>query len=64
MTYRALSVEEVRRKLREDEPLSLTEMAYADARPEIGDAEFARAIKGEESAEVDDGRIQTRVTDF
>ena len=64
VTYRALSVEAVRRKIRAGEPLSLTEIAYADARPELGDAEFARAVEGEASTGVDDGRIQTRVTDF
>lgn len=63
VTYRALSDEEVRRKVREGEPLSLTEVAYADASPGIDAAEFAAAV-GDDDAGVDDGRIQAKVTDF
>lgn len=68
VTFHALNVAAVRRKLHAGEPLSLTELAFADARTEISADEFAeyrRAADGESAdAGVDDGRIQSRVTDF
>ncbi|GAA0205483.1 hypothetical protein [Halobaculum roseum] len=66
VTFRALSVAEVRRKMRAGETLSLTELAFADAREEIAPDEFAEYVRGDDTDDrsVDDGRIQSRVTDF
>ncbi|MXR40221.1 hypothetical protein GRX01_02455 [Halobaculum sp. WSA2] len=68
VTFHALSVAEVRRKMRAGEPLSLTELAFADTRTEVSADEFAEYLRGTEGtvddAGVDDGRIQSRVTDF
>ncbi|WP_435065299.1 hypothetical protein [Halobaculum sp. EA56] len=70
VTFRALSVAEVRRKMHEGEPLSLTELAFADTRTEISGDEFAEYVRdGHDDGVVDDagvgdGRIQSRVTDF
>ncbi|MFC7070085.1 hypothetical protein [Halobaculum lipolyticum] len=63
VTFHALSVAEVRRKMRAREPLSLTELAFADTRTEIAPDEFAEYLRDDDRA-VDDGRIQSRVTDF
>ena len=65
VTYHALSVETLRRKAAEGTPLSLTEIAYADARAEVSADEFARYVRdGTVDAGIDDGRIQSKVTDF
>ncbi|MFC7097124.1 hypothetical protein [Halobaculum marinum] len=64
VTFHALSVAEVRRKMRAGDPLSLTELAFADARTEIAPDEFAEYLRGDDADGVDDGRIQSRVTDF
>jgi hypothetical protein len=63
VTFHALTAETIRRKAEDGEDLSLTEIAYADASDEIDLAEFAAYVAADEQ-EVDDGRIQARVTDF
>jgi len=63
VTFHRLSVPSVRRKMREGEALSLTELAFADARSEISAEEFAD-YRRDDSATVDDGRIQSKVTEF
>lgn len=62
VTFHALSAEAIRRKAADGESLSLTEIAYADASEEIDLAEFAEYVSSD--PDVDDGRIQARVTDF
>ncbi len=62
VTFHALSAEAIRRKAEDGEDLSLTEIAYADASGEIDLAEFAEYLSS--GPDVDDGRIQARVTDF
>lgn len=56
VTYHALSVAEVRRKMREGEPLSLTELAFADARAEVPSDEVTEYLRGDESRAAGDGR--------
>jgi hypothetical protein len=57
------SVDALRRKLETRAELSLTEIAYLQAAESVGDEELARYL-GEDASAVDDGRIQSRVTDF
>jgi hypothetical protein len=69
VTAASRGVAEVRRKADAGEPLSLTEVAFADAREEISDEEFASLVGRGPSAEdaptaVEDDRIQSKVTDF
>ena len=49
--------------MREGEALSLTELAFADARSEVS-AEELTDYRRDDSAAVDDGRIQSKVTEF
>lgn len=57
------SVDALRRKLETRAELSLTEIAYLQAAEGVGDDELARHL-GEDAPAVEDGRIQSRVTDF
>lgn len=63
LTFHALSAEELLRKLRAGETLSLTEVAYLQGSDEVSPAELARYFSEDEEA-VDDGRIQAKVTQF
>jgi len=57
------SVATLRRKLETRAELSLAEIAYLQAAEGVGDEELARHL-GEDHRRVEDGRIQSRVTDF
>lgn len=63
VTFHALSAEELMRKLRTGETLSLTELAYLQQSEEVSPGELARYLTDEEDT-VDDGRIQAKVTQF
>lgn len=63
LTFHALSSEELLRKLRTGETLSLTELAYLQGSDEVSPAELARYFSEDEEG-VDDGRIQAKVTQF
>jgi hypothetical protein len=63
VTFQSLTVEGLRRKLDRGESLSLTEIAYLHRSDEIGNDELARYFR-EEPTDVDDGRIQAKVTEF
>lgn len=63
LTFHALSAEELLRKLRAGESLSLTEIAYLQQSDEVSPAELARYFSEDEET-VDDGRIQAKVTQF
>ncbi|WP_267161423.1 hypothetical protein [Halovenus salina] len=63
VTFHALSTEELLRRLRAGETLSLTEIAYLQQSDEISQAELARYFSGDEET-IDDGRIQSKVTQF
>jgi hypothetical protein len=62
VTYHALSADELLRRLRTGEDLSLTELAYLQGSAAVSTEELARYFDEDET--VDDGRIQTKVTDF
>jgi hypothetical protein len=62
-TFHALSADELLRKLRAGETLSLTEIAYLQQSDEVSAGELARYFSEEEET-VDDGRIQAKVTQF
>lgn len=56
MTFSEVTDEKLPRKLPGSESLTLTELAFAQRSESIGDDESTDAI--------DDGRIQSKVTDF
>lgn len=65
VTFHSLTPDELRRKLERGESLSLTEIAYLHGSDEVNVAELARYFRDDEArAGIDDGRIQSRVTDF
>ena len=63
VTYHGLSADGLVRKLRTGEELSLTEIAYLQRSDEVSSNELARYLTDEPDA-VDDGRIQSKVTQF
>lgn len=58
------SPEALRRKLELGEDLTLTEIAVLQDSDAVSEAELARYLGEERASEVEDGRIQSRVTDF
>lgn len=56
--------EALRRKLELGEELSLTEIAFLQSGDAVTDEELARYLGADRATTVDDGRIQSRVTDF
>lgn len=63
LTYHALSGEQLRGKLERGEELSLTEIAYLQRSDDVRADELARYFR-DADADVDDGRIQSKVTSF
>jgi hypothetical protein len=63
LTFHALSADELLRKLRSGESLSLTEIAYLQQSDDVPADELARYFSEDEDT-VDDGRIQSKVTQF
>lgn len=63
VTYDRLSPEGLLHKLEMGKELSLTELAYLHRHDEVSRDRLARYVAEEES-EVDDGRIQSKVTEF
>jgi hypothetical protein len=63
-TFHALSGEELRHKLERAEELSLTEIAYLHQSDDVRADELARYFADADDAEVEDGRIQSKVTNF
>lgn len=66
VTYHDLTADQLRRKLERGETLSLTEIAFLHESNEVRMDELARYFRDSEEAasEVDDGRIQSKVTNF
>ena len=66
LTFATLTVEQLRHKLSAGQSLSLTEIAYLHASDEFTREELARYFARDEAgrAGIDDGRIQSKVTDF
>lgn len=66
VTYQSLTVEQLRHKLQRGETLSLTEIAFLHESEAIRRDELARYFSDvdEATAGIDDGRIQSKVTNF
>lgn len=62
LTYQSLSGDQLIEKLRRGESLSLTELAYLHESDDVRDDELARYFTDVD--EIDDGRIQSKVTSF
>lgn len=62
LTYHALDADTLLRELETGNSLSLTEIAYLHASDDVTRDELTRHLEGEE--ELDDGRIQSKVTEF
>lgn len=66
LTFQSLTAEQLQHKLERGETLSLTEIAYLHESDEVRMDELARYFRDtdESTPEVDDGRIQSKVTNF
>lgn len=65
VTFQSLTVGQLRHKLEQGETLSLTELAYLHQSDEVRMRDLAVYLDDrEESDEIDDGRIQSKVTNF
>lgn len=65
LTFHSLSVEQLRHKLEAGEALSLTEIAYLHDSDEIRMDELAEYFRdADEELAIDDGRIQSKMTNF
>ena len=65
VTFQSLTAEQLRKKLERGESLSLTEIAFLHDSDEVRMDELARYFRDEDATrEVDDGRIQSKVTNF
>ncbi|UTF53207.1 hypothetical protein [Natronosalvus rutilus] len=65
VTYQSLTVDQLRHKLKRGEPLSLTEIAYLHDSEEIRRDELAQYFSDVDDVdEIDDGRIQSKMTNF
>lgn len=62
VTYERLSPESLLHKLGQGEELSLTELAYLHGHDDVSRDRLARYVADDET--VDDGRIQSKVTEF
>ena len=62
VTYHGLTPDSLVSRLERGEPLSLTELAFLQRSPDVRDAELARLLDDDETP--DDGRIQSKVTNF
>jgi hypothetical protein len=62
VTYERLSPESLLHKLESGEELSLTELAYLHGHDDVSRDRLARHVADDET--VDDGRIQSKVTEF
>ena len=62
VTYERLSPESLLHKLEQGEELSLTELAYLHGHDDVSRDRLARYVADDET--VDDGRIQSKVTEF
>ncbi|MFD1514926.1 hypothetical protein [Halomarina rubra] len=66
VTYHSLTVPELRRKLDREESLSLTELSFLQSSEAVSLRELARYFGDADAARrgIDDGRIQSKVTEF
>lgn len=63
-TFHALDTDQLRRKLDAGESLSLTEIAYLYEAEDFGRDELAEYFGDRRAPELDDGRVQSKVTDY
>lgn len=64
VTYHSLSADELRRKLERGDSLSLTEIAFLHESDDVPGDELAEYFRDDEERAIDDGRIQSKVTNF
>lgn len=64
LTFHRLTVDQLRNRLERGEQLSLTEIAYLRQSDEMRMDELARYFADDGASTVDDGRIQSKVTNF
>lgn len=64
LTFHRLTVDQLRRKLERGDELTLTEVAFLHASDEVRMDELARYFADDDASEIDDGRIQSKVTSF
>ena len=66
LTFQSRNVDQLRHKLENGETLSLTEIAYLHESGTVTRSELARYLGESEAAhaDIDDGRIQSKVNDF
>ncbi|WP_232686578.1 hypothetical protein [Halobacterium zhouii] len=64
VTHHALDADHLRQKLAEDESLSLTEIAYLYESDDVTPEELAKFFGDSRMSELDDGRVQSKVTDY
>lgn len=64
VTYQSLTTDQLRSKLRRGESLTLTELAFLHQRDDVSDDELAHYFRDRDDTDIDDGRIQSKVTNF
>ncbi|MFB6068905.1 MAG: hypothetical protein ABEJ90_03160 [Halobacterium sp.] len=64
VTYHALDADHLREKAEAGESLSLTEIAYLYESDDVNARELAALFGEDRASEVDDGRVQSKVTDY
>lgn len=64
VTFHALDGDQLREKLASDASLSLTEIAYLYESDAVGRDELAEYFEGSRGEDLDDGRVQSKVTDY
>ncbi|TYL36866.1 hypothetical protein CV102_20370 [Natronococcus pandeyae] len=65
VTFQSLTVGQLRHKLEQGETLSLTELAYLHQSDEVNMSDLAVYLSDpEDSEQIDNGRIQSKVTNF
>lgn len=64
VTYHALDAETLRAKLERGDDLTLTELAYLHESDAVSRDELAAHLGSDRRADVDDGRVQAKVTDY
>ncbi|MFB6269831.1 MAG: hypothetical protein ABEH83_07795 [Halobacterium sp.] len=64
VTYHALDADHLRGKLGDGESLSLTEIAYLYESADVSRDELAAYFEDSRAPEIEDGRVQSKVTDY
>jgi hypothetical protein len=64
VTHHAMDADQLRAKLEAGEALSLTEIAHLYESDAVGREELAEYLEGDRGDGIDDGLVQSRVTDY